>query len=107
MTITLKDFFQFLIDNKVLHPFMKYLKTNHKWRRNFYITENASSYLTSYIANNEMVHQIILHAFAWDKTYEGHAFWEKISNSWRAQISNIELANMYRLVQQDRKKKYV
>ena len=27
MTITLKDFFQFLLDNKVLHPFMKYLKT--------------------------------------------------------------------------------
>lgn len=91
MTITLKDFFQFLIDNKVLHPFMKYLKTNHKWRRNFYITENASSYLTSYIANNEMMHQIILHAFAWDKTYEGHAFWEKISNQWRQYMCDNEI----------------
>ena len=104
MTITLKDFFQFLLDNKVLHPYMKYLKTNQKWRRSFYITENASSYLTSYIANNEMMDKIILHAFAWDKTYEGYGFWEKISNSWRTHMSNIQLANLYRLAQQDRKK---
>lgn len=104
MTITLKDFFQFLLDNKVLHPYMKYLKTNQKWRRSFYITENASSYLTSYIANNEMMDKIILHAFAWDKTIEGFGFWEKISNSWREHIFNIQLANIYNLAQQDRKK---
>lgn len=107
MTITLKDFFQFLIDNRVLHPYMKYLKTNHKWRKQYYITENASSYLTSYIANQDMMYKIILHAFAWDTTYEGYVFWEKISNSWRAHISNIQLANIYKLAQQDRKKKYV
>lgn len=104
MTITLKDFFQFLLDNKVLHPYMKYLKTSHKWRKNCYITENASSYLTSYITDKEMMERIILHAFAWDKTYEGYGFWEKISNSWRAHLSNIQLANMYILARQDRKK---
>lgn len=107
MTITLKDFFQFLIDNKVLHQYMKYLRTQNKWRRQYYITENASSYLTSYITNKDMMGKIILHAFAWDKTYEGHMFWEKISNSWRAHISNIQLINIYRLAQQDKKKKYV
>lgn len=94
MTITLKVFFQFLIDNKVLHPYMKYLKTNHKWRRQYYITENASSYLTSYIRNKDMMYKIILHAFAWDKTHEGYAFWEKMSNLWREHIFHIQLANM-------------
>lgn len=103
MTITLRDFFQFLIDNKVLHPYMKYLKTNHKWRREYYITENASSYLTSYMKNKHMMYKIILHAFEWDKTYEGYMFWEKISNSWGAHISDIQLINMYRLARQNRK----
>lgn len=103
MTITLKDFFQFLIDNKVLHLYMKYLKTNHKWRKTSYIIENASSYLTSYITSENMMDRLILHAFAWDKTYEGYAFWEKISNSWRTHISNIQLINIYRLAQQDKK----
>jgi hypothetical protein len=83
---------------------MKYLRTNHKWRGKYFITENASSYLTSYIANKDMMYQIIVHAFDWDKTYEGFKFWEEISKSWRAHISNIQLVNIYRLVQQDRKK---
>ena len=103
MTITLKDFFQFLIDNKVLHPYMKYLKTQNKWRKQFYISENASVYLTSYITNNDMMYKLILHAFAWDKTYEGYAFWEKISNSWGTHIYNTQLINIYRLAQQDEK----
>lgn len=104
MIITLKDFFQFLIDNKVLHPYMKYLKTNHKWRKNYYIKENASSYLTSAITNEYMVNRLILFAFEWSKTYEGYAFWEKMSNLWIKHVSNLQCANMY-MAQQLKKEK--
>lgn len=105
MIITLKDFFQFLIDNKALHPYMKYLKTNNKWRRQYYLDEKASSYLTSAITNEYMVNRLILYAFEWGKTYEGYAFWEKMSNLWREHVSNLQCANMYKLAQQLKKEK--
>ena len=88
MIINLKDFFQFLMDYKILHQYMRYLKKNNEWRKNNYIVDNESAFLKTYIAEISTRECIIQHAFPWDKTYEGYFFWENINDEWKTYLKN-------------------
>ena len=86
--INLKEFFQFLMDNKILHPYMRYLKTNKDWRKSYFIVGNENIFLKTYIAEISSRECIIQNAFPWDETHEGYIFWEKINDKWRKYMEN-------------------
>lgn len=100
--INLKDFFQFLMDYKILHPYMRYLKKNNEWRKNNTIIDNESTFLKTYIIEDTSREFIILHAFPWGKTYEGYNFWANIHDKWITYIQNIKLAEIYKLAHMSR-----
>lgn len=80
--LILKRFIVFLIKEKILHQYIKYLtcEKNSRWRLSYNLPTDSIEYIVQTILQNPK--SIIRTSFHWEKTIEGHSFWNDINRKW-------------------------
>lgn len=78
--------------------FISWLKITNLYSK-FYVNYSDRNIEENWDVNNNIHHhklsenkhtQWIIYAFSWEKTKEGHFFWEKINSKWLSDIGNFE-----------------
>lgn len=80
--LCLKEFFKFLKNNKLLETYVKNVDCEkaYQFRRRYEFQISAIDFIIDFLKKNP--YNLIMCAFEWESTDEGHSFWEIASIKW-------------------------
>lgn len=81
----LEEFFRFLKDKDVFENYVEYVSKEEYFAHSFNIRRNDFKTINEFFKNVDYT-DLVLHAFIWRRTREGHEFWENIHREWFIKI---------------------